>query len=188
MWHLSAPRSAVFARDSSPSAKAGSGGCWPPVSGMGISVFASASHSTAMTDGKAGFAFPDCFHPGGRCRRIRQTQPPCVPHRHARRAVRGVKRQGWSDTPPLPPCRRRETIFRRPFWHGLTSVPNQKRRPRLTATPGSVSVTGWGDCRHGLRGWGKWERVLSGSEGVPGRWILGSSPRMTVGRRECPSP
>ena len=148
---------------------------------MGVSVLASAIARHGDCGRKGALApFPEKLHPGGRCRRIRRTRPPCVPHRHARRAVRGMKRQGRSDAPPLPPCRRRETIFRRPLRCGLTSFPRHKRRPRLTATPGSVSVAGREDCRHGSGGWGKRGVFFRGGEGVPCGWILGSSPRMTT--------
>ncbi len=95
------------------------------------------------------------LHAGGRCRRIHQSRSPCVPHRHARRAVRGMKRQDRSEIPSLPPCRRRETNFRRPSWQRLTSFPHHKRRPRLAATPCGVSEGGMADCRHCLIGRGK---------------------------------
>ena len=45
--------------------------------------------------------------------------PPCVPHRHIRRPV-GLEDGRIGPTgPPLLPCRRRETSFRKPF--GMTS-------------------------------------------------------------------
>ena len=116
------------------------------------------------TDGRS--FLPGGVHPGGRCRRIRHLLPPCVPHRHARRAVRGMKRKGRSDARSLPPCRRRETIFRKPGARGSASSPPAPRRPRLAATPCSVSAAGWEDCRHRFGGRGKWACVLSGSEGV----------------------
>ena len=125
-------------------------------------------------------------HPGGRCRRIRRLLPPCVPHRHARRAVRGVKRKGRSDALSLPPCRRRETTFREPSWRRLTSFPHHKRRPRLAATPCSVSVAGWEDCRHRFSGRGKAEHDFFEERDFRGAWILGSSPRMTEGRSGFP--
>ncbi len=153
MWHLSAPRSAVFACDSGPSAKAWDGGCRSPVSGWEQRRFDIETARSGDSDGR--FWPSRVFSSGGRCRRIRYSRPPCVPHRHIRRAVWGVKRRDRSDTPSLPPCRRRETIFRRPGAWGSASSPHAPRRSRLAATPSSVSVAGWGDCSHRFGGRGK---------------------------------
>ena len=120
--------------------------CRSPVSGWSHRRFDIATARSGDPDGR--FWPSRVFPPGGRCRRIRQSQPPCVPHRHIRRAVWGMKQQDRSDTPSLPPCRRRETIFRRPGAWGFASLPQAPRRSRLAATPDSVSVTGWVDCRH----------------------------------------
>ena len=152
MWHLSAPRSAVCARDFGPSAKAEDGDVarrfpvWafpflhPP--------------RTPWRNGRKGL-------PSGRCpsRRTMPTHPPspaplCAAQaRPARRSE--LKRKGRSDARSLPPCRRRETIFHEPGAGGSASSPPAPRRPRLAATPCSVSVAGWEDCRHRFGGRGK---------------------------------
>ena len=124
----------------------------------------------------------------GPSRRTMPTHPPfpaplCAAQaRPARRSW--LKRKGRSDARSLPPCRRRETIFRRPPWRRLTSFPHHRRRPRLAATPCSVSVAGWGDCRHEFGRRGKCWADFLGRGVFPCGWILGSSPRMTEGRQD----
>ena len=93
----------------------------------------------SLATGRKSMRLSRAFHPGGRCRRIRQSQPPCMPHRHIRRAA---KRQDRSDIFSLPPCRRRETTFRRPGAWDFASFPHTLRRSRLAATPCSVSAAG----------------------------------------------
>ena len=64
--------------------------CWPPVSGAGSFRFCAPGRPAlgpARTERSFG-PFPGKHRSGGRCRRIRHALPPCVPHRHARRAVR----------------------------------------------------------------------------------------------------
>ena len=144
IWHLSAPRSVVFARDLGLSAKAGSGGGWPSVSGVGSfrSWRAGPGARSLPLRAERLSPFPEKRHPGGRCRRRPPVPAPlCAAQaRPARRS--GMKPRDRSDAPPFPPCRRRETIFRRPLGRRPTSFLHPKHRPRLAATPCGVSAAG----------------------------------------------
>jgi len=83
MWHLSAPRSAVFARDL----------------GLSVEVWGEVL--------SAGFPGPEALSPGLssdlKIRRHHLRRPPCVPHRHARRAVRASEAGGRSLHHPASP-------------------------------------------------------------------------------------
>ena len=76
------------------------GGCRSPVSGMRPLPFCH-PQSRAMAMRTEGFAFRTVSS-----RRTMPThspyRPPCVPHRHARRAVRGMKRKARSDARRFP--------------------------------------------------------------------------------------
>lgn len=99
------------------------------------------SRAMAMVDGR--FCLPDGLIPADDADASARPAPLCAAQaRPARRS--GHEAEGSVRRPPLPPCRRRETIFRRPLGRRPTSVPRQKRRPRLATTPRGVSVAGWG--------------------------------------------
>ena len=118
--------------------------CWPPVSGAGFSGFARRADPPWARPGRKGFyAFPGKTP----LRRTMPTHPPrpaslCAAQARPTRRP-GLKRQGRSDALTLPPCRRRETIFRRPDAWGSASSPQAPRRPRLATTPRGVSAAGW---------------------------------------------
>ena len=121
-----------------------SGGCWPPVSAMRFFPFCARDVLTfeVVANGRAPRTLPG----KATSRRTMPTHPPdpaplCAAQaRPTRRS--GMKPRSRSDAPPFPPCRRRETTFRRPFRCRITSVPHPKRRPRLAATPCGVSAAG----------------------------------------------
>jgi hypothetical protein len=95
-----------------------------------------------------------------KARQNHPVEPPCVPHRHARRPVRASRNDGSVRTRQNSPCRRRETIFREPGMGDLASAPHTPRRSRLAATPCSVSVTGRRHYRHRFWGGGKREAKI----------------------------
>ena len=98
--------------------------------------------SFAPAPGGKVLPFPEKRHPGGRYRR-RPPVPASLCAAQARPARRsGMKPRDRSDAPPFPPCRRRETIFRRPPGRRPTSFLHPKHRPRLAATPCGVSAAG----------------------------------------------
>ena len=116
----------------------------PSVSGVGFSPVLACRTGIAFEPGPDGKGFglsrqsitpaDDADAPSGPSPLVCRTGTPGAPF--GDETTEPVRRSA------VPPCRRRETTFRRPFWYRITSVPHPKRRPRLAATPCGVSAAG----------------------------------------------
>ena len=140
VWRLSAPRSAVFARNSGLSAKAGTmdGVRRFPEGGRFRFVI---RHRAPWRWRTEGFAFRAVSS-----RRTMPThppdRPPCVPHRHARRAVRGMKRKARSDARRFPRVAGGRPFSAGPLGDGLRPSLAKSADP---ASPRRLAVYPWRD-------------------------------------------
>jgi hypothetical protein len=140
VWRLSAPRSAVFARNSGLSAKAGTmdGVRRFPEGGRFRFVIC---HRAPWRWWTEGFAFRTVSS-----RRTMPThppdRPPCVPHRHARRAVRGMKRKARSDARRFPRVAGGRPFSAGPLGDGLRPSLAKSADP---ASPRRLAVYPWRD-------------------------------------------
>jgi hypothetical protein len=97
------------------------------------------SRTMAMADGR--FCLPGGLIPADDADASARPAPLCAAQaRPARRS--GHEAEGSVRRPPLPPCRRRETIFRRPLGDGLRPSLAKSADP---ASPRRLAVYPWRD-------------------------------------------